>query len=102
GGRVDTEDYDGIGVLVFGEEKLAAGIEGEMAGFFAAGGEDACGTQRACPGIDGKDGYRVGSAIRSEEPSSIGVKDKFSCFAAARIARGKSRNTLYLAEDTLF
>ena len=42
-GRVDAKDGDGIGVLIFREKKFAGGIDGEMARFFATGGEFAGG-----------------------------------------------------------
>jgi hypothetical protein len=39
-GGIDTEDDDGIGVLVFCEDEPAGGVESKVARFFAAGREN--------------------------------------------------------------
>src|SRR5258706_2925145 len=60
---VDAENNDGIGVLVFGEEEAAGGIDREVTRFFAAGGVIARAFEFASCGIDGEHGDRIVAAI---------------------------------------
>jgi len=59
-------------VLVFGEQEMARGVNGEVAWFLAAGREIARLTQGSLMWIDRKDGDGVVAPVGRKEPSSAG------------------------------
>jgi len=78
----------------FGEEELAGGVEGEVAGFFAAGGRVAEKSERAIRGINGEDGDGIMSAVGGEEPFARWMEGDFSGVVAAGKTTWQHRNDL--------
>jgi len=81
--RVDAENNDGIGVLVFGEEEVACGIDGEVAGFLTASGEVACWSESSLLRIDGEHGDGIVAAIGGKEPFARRMEGDFGGVVAA-------------------
>ena len=63
---VDTEDDDGIGVLVLGQQKAPGRIDREIAGVLAQGWLVSGGGQLARTRINLEDGDAVMAPVRSE------------------------------------
>src|SRR6516164_2926978 len=81
--RVDPEHDDAVGVLVFGEQELARGVDGEVPGFFATRREFTGRLKLAAGGVNGEDRDRVVAAVRGEEPFAVRVKSNFGRVVAS-------------------
>src|SRR5712664_3044473 len=86
---VDTEDDDGIGVLVFGEEEAAGWIDGEVTWLLAAGREITSRIELARGGNSGKDCHRILATVGREEPFAARVNGDFRRFIATLEIDGK-------------
>src|SRR5271169_1125566 len=98
GGGIDTENHDGVGVLVFYEEELTRGIHREVARFLATGREFACEAKCAIRGIDGENRNGVMAAIGSVEPFAIGMHGDFRRVVAAVEVTWQRRDNLEVLE----
>src|SRR5467141_1651793 len=90
GGEIDAESDDGIGVLVFGEEELPSGVDGEVARFFAAGGVVAGAFEFASCWIDGEYGDGIVAPIGGKEPFARRMEGDFGGGVAAFVV-GRDR-----------
>lgn len=97
GRGVDAKHHDGIGMLIFGEQEVARGVDGEVAWFLAAGGEIARLTQGSLLWIHRKDSDGVVAPVGRKEPSSTGVKGNFCRVVPAGKSLRQRGNPLKLA-----
>ena len=94
GFRVDAEDDNGIGVLVFSEKEAAGGIDGEVAGFFAASGDIGGEAQPAILLLDVEHSDGVVAAVRGVKEFGARMHSDFGSIVATREARWQRRNAL--------
>ena len=95
---VDAESHDVLGVLVFGEEELAGGVEGEVAGFCAQGGVVSSRPELAGGSIDAEHADGVVATVGCEEPFATGMDGDFSGVVAALEIREKHPHSAKVPE----
>src|SRR5208283_3160840 len=77
GRGVYAKDHDGIGVLVFGEQKAPRGINGKVARFFASRGEFTGWPKHPAGGIDRENSDSVVATVGGEQPFAVWMHGDF-------------------------
>src|SRR5215831_11060437 len=101
GYRVDAEFDDVVGVLIFGEQEPAAGVDGEVARFLAAGRNDLYLRESAVFLVDAVDGEGIMSAIGGVQELAAWMDFDFRRVVAAGKAGRKHGNDLQGLEGLL-
>src|SRR6266436_3472343 len=97
---VDAEGYDGTGVLIFGQDEPASGVDSKVAGLFAAGRKIPNRVQCTLIG-NAKDSDAVMAPVGGVEASAGPMKRDFSSVIPAAEVLGECGSYLGIVEETL-